>query len=119
MHGTATANKRGLVARKAKDQEGNLVTDRHRDTMVTAKKDCRFKYILSYKAISNRGKEKKYIGTLKYLNHTHPIYLNPFSFKVHKTGTIEYQTLIRQARKYRVGNVSYLESQACCAQQTG
>jgi hypothetical protein len=27
MHGTVTANKRGLDARKAKDKEGNLVTD--------------------------------------------------------------------------------------------
>jgi hypothetical protein len=78
--------------------------------MVKAKKDYRFKYTLSYKAISNGSSEKEYTGTLKNLDHTHPIYLNPFSSKVHETGTVEYQTLIKQARKYRVGNVSYLES---------
>jgi adenine C2-methylase RlmN of 23S rRNA A2503 and tRNA A37 len=90
MHGTATANKRDLDARKAKDKKGNLVTDRQRDTMVKAKKDCRFEYTLFYKAISNRNSEKKYTGTLKSLDHTYLIYLNPFSFKVYKTGTIEY-----------------------------
>src|SRR5450759_198419 len=102
MHGTATANKRGLEARKAKDKEGNLVTDRQRDTMVKAKKDCRFEYTLSYKAISNGSSEKEYTGTLKSLDHTHLIYLNPFSLKVHETGIIKYQTFIGQARKYRI-----------------
>jgi hypothetical protein len=86
IHGTTTTNKRGLEARKAKDKEGNLVTDRHRDTMVKAKKDCRFEYTLSYKAISNRSSEKEYTGTLKNLDHTHPIHLNPFSFKSMKRG---------------------------------
>ena len=62
--------------------------------MVKVKKDCRFEYTLSYKAISN-GSNEEYIGTLRYLEHTHPIYLNPFSFKVHETETIEYQTLFR------------------------
>jgi hypothetical protein len=54
MHGTVIANKRGLDARKAKDKEGNLVTDRQRDTMVKAKKDYCFKYTLSYKALCAR-----------------------------------------------------------------
>jgi hypothetical protein len=80
--------------------------------MIKVKKDCRFEYTFSYKAISNESSEKEYIKTLKSLNHTHPIYLNPFSFKVHETETIKYQTFIGQARKYRVSNVSYLESQA-------
>ena len=30
QHGTKTANKRGLEARKGKDEEGNVVTDRQR-----------------------------------------------------------------------------------------
>jgi hypothetical protein len=93
-HGTKTANKRGLEARKGKDEKGNVVTNRQRDTMIKAKKDCHFEYILSYKAVSQRGTEKQYIGTLKYLVHTYRINLNPFSFKVHETGTVEYQTLV-------------------------
>ena len=44
--------------------------------MVKVKKDCRFEYTLSYKAIS-----------IRYLEHAHSIYLNPFSFKVHETET--------------------------------
>jgi hypothetical protein len=63
--------------------------------MVKVKKDCRFKYILSYKAVSRGSDEKKYIKTLRCLEHTYLIYLNPFSFKVHETGTVEYQTLIK------------------------
>ena len=90
MHGSTTTNKRSLEARRAKDKEGNLVTDRQRDTMVKVKKDCRFKYILSYKAVSRGSNEKEYIRTFRYLEHTHLIYLNPFSFKVHETGTVEY-----------------------------
>jgi hypothetical protein len=90
MHGSVTANKRSLEARKATDKEGNLMTDRQRDTMIKAKKDCRFEYTLFYKAISNGSSEKKYTRTLKNLNYIYLIYLNPFSFKVYKTGTVEY-----------------------------
>jgi hypothetical protein len=90
MHGTVTANKRGLDACKAKDKKGNLVIDRQRDTIVKAKKDCRFEYTLFYKAISNRNSEKEYTGTFKSLDHTYLIYLNPFSFKVYETGTVKY-----------------------------
>ena len=62
--------------------------------MVKAKKDCSFNYLLSYKAVRRGDEEKKYIGTLKYLIHTHELYLNPFSFKVHEKSTVEYQSLI-------------------------
>src|SRR5438034_7365451 len=84
MHGKATANKRRLKACKVKDKEGNLMTDRQRDTMIKAKKDCHFKYILSYKAVSKGSYEKEYIGTLRCLEHTHLININPFSFKIHE-----------------------------------
>jgi hypothetical protein len=78
--------------------------------MVKAKKDCRFNYLLSHKAVSKDGEEKKYIRTLKYLTHTHELHLNPLSFKVHEKSTVEYQALVTQARKYRIGKVSYAES---------
>src|SRR2546423_3720935 len=38
-HGTKTENKRKLEARKRKDEEGNMISDRQRDTMIKAKKD--------------------------------------------------------------------------------
>ena len=60
QHGTKTANKRGLEARKGKDEEGNVVTDRQRDTMIKAKKDCHFEYCLSYKPVSQGSPEKQY-----------------------------------------------------------
>ena len=90
MHGGATANKRGLEAHKAKDKEGNLVINRQRDTIIKVKKNCRFEYILSYKAVNRGSDEKEYIRILKYLEYTHLIYLNPFSFKVYEMGIIEY-----------------------------
>jgi hypothetical protein len=58
--------------------------------MVKVKKGYHFKYTLSYKVISNKSSEKEYTKTLKNLNHTYLIYLNLFSFKVHKTGAIKY-----------------------------
>jgi hypothetical protein len=58
-----------------------------------------------------------YIGTLKCLTHTHELHLNPFSFKVHEKSTTEYQTLVAQACKYRIGKVSYAESQQLLEQE--
>jgi hypothetical protein len=90
MHGKVTANKRGLEARKAKDEEGSLVTDRQRNTMTKAKLDCRFEYILFYKLISHDSKEKEYIRTLRYFEYIYLIHLNPFSFKIYEIETSEY-----------------------------
>jgi hypothetical protein len=95
MHGNKTVNKRGLELKKAKDKKGNVMTDRQRDTMIKAKKDCHFKYLLSYKAVSKGSKENQYIERLKCLTYTHSIHLNPFSFKVYKKETSEYQNLIQ------------------------
>ena len=111
LHGIKTLNTRGLEPRKLKDEEGKMVTDRQRNTMVKAKKDCGFNYLLSYKPISKGSEEKQYIGTLKCLTYIHKLHLNPFSFKVHEKSTIEYQALVNQARKYRIGKLSYAESQ--------
>jgi hypothetical protein len=116
-HGTKTENKRNLESRKRKDEEGKVVSDRQRDTMIKAKKDCEFEYLLSHKPVSRGSKDKEYIGTLKCLNHTHPLHLNPFSFKVHEKSTVEYQALVAQARKYRIGKRSYAESQELLEQE--
>ena len=62
QHGTKTANKRDLEARKGKDEEGNVVIDRQRDTMIKAKKDCHIECNLSYKPVSRGSSEKQYIG---------------------------------------------------------
>jgi hypothetical protein len=85
---------RGLEPRKLEDKEGKVVTDRQRNTMVKAKKDYGFNYLLSHKTISKSGEEKKYVRTLKCLTHTHELYLNPFSFKVLKKSTVEYRALL-------------------------
>ena len=90
MHGKATANKRRLEACKMKDKEGNLVTNRQRDIIIKAKKDCHFKYILSYKDVSKGSYKKKYIGTLRYLEYTYLININSFLFKIHEIKTAEY-----------------------------
>jgi hypothetical protein len=89
-HGTKTKNKRNLEARKRKDEEGKVISDRQRDTIIKAKRDCGFKYLLSHKPVSKGHDDKKYIRTLKCLNHTYLLYLNLFSFKVHEKSTVEY-----------------------------
>jgi hypothetical protein len=53
LHDTKTLNTRGLESRKLKNKEGKVVTNRQRNTIVKAKKDCGFNYLLSHKAISN------------------------------------------------------------------
>ena len=42
-----------------------MITNRQRNTMVKAKKDCGFNYLLSHKAVSKGSEEKKYIRMLK------------------------------------------------------
>ena len=48
-------------------KDGNLVTDRQRNTMTKEKLDCRLEYTLSYKLVSHDSEEKEYIGTLRCL----------------------------------------------------
>src|SRR6266480_6782880 len=76
QHGTKTLNTRGLEPRKLEDKEGKVVTNRQRNTMVKAKKDCGFKYLLSYKAVNKNSEKKEYIGTLKCLVYTYTLHLN-------------------------------------------
>ena len=90
MHSKATTNKRGLKACKAKDKEGNLVIDKQRNIIIKVKIDCYFKYLLSYKAISKGSSKKEYIRIFKYFKYIYLININPFSFKIYKTGIIEY-----------------------------
>jgi hypothetical protein len=110
LHGTKTLNTRGLEPRKLKDKEGKVVTDRQRNKMVKAKKDCGFNYPLSHKTVSKGSEERKYVGTLKCLTHTHKSHLSPSSFKAHEKSTVEYKALV-EARKCRIGKVSYTEGQ--------
>jgi hypothetical protein len=90
IYSKATANKRELEARKAKDEEDSLVINRQRNTMIKAKLDYRFKYILFYKLINYNSKEKEYIRTLRCLKYIYLIHLNPFSFKIYEIETSEY-----------------------------
>ena len=58
MHGTKTQNYKKLEPKRAKDEEENVVTNRQRDTIIKAKKDYYFEYLLSYKAVSKGSKKK-------------------------------------------------------------
>jgi hypothetical protein len=51
------------------------MTDRQRNTMVKAKKDCGFNYLLSHETVSKGSEEKKHIETFKCLTHTHELHL--------------------------------------------
>jgi hypothetical protein len=71
LHGTKALNTRGLKPRKLEDKEGKIVTNRQRNTIAKAGKDCGFNYLLSHKAVSKGSEEKKYIRTLKWEAHSH------------------------------------------------
>jgi len=62
LHSTKTLNTRGLEPRKLEDREGKVVTDRQRPTVVKARRDCGFNYLLSHKAVSKGSEEKRYTG---------------------------------------------------------
>jgi hypothetical protein len=109
LHGTKTLNTRGLEPRKLKDKEGKVVTDRQRNKMVKAKKDCGFNYPLSHETVSKGSEERKYVGTLKCLTHTHKPHLSPSSFKAHEKSTVEYKALV-EAGKCRWESTLYRES---------
>ena len=54
LHGTKAPNTRSL------DKDDKIVTDRQRNTIVKAKKECVINYLLSHKAVSRGSEEKKY-----------------------------------------------------------
>ena len=90
QHDTKTTNKRDLETRKDKNGENNMITNRQRNMMIKAKKNCHFEYNLFYKPVSRDNSEKQYIETLKCLEHTHSINLNLFFFKMHETSIVKY-----------------------------
>jgi hypothetical protein len=69
LHGTRTPNTCGL---ELKNKEDKTVTDRQRNKMVEAKKDCGFNYLLSHKAVNKDSEEKEYTRTLKSLARRRP-----------------------------------------------
>jgi hypothetical protein len=77
--------------------------------MVKAKKDCGFNYPLSHETVSKGSEERKYVGTLKCLTHTHKPHLSPSSFKAHEKSTVEYKALV-EAGKCRWESTLYRES---------
>ena len=94
MYGGVTTNKRRLETHKVKNKENNLIINKQRNTIIKVKKNYYFKYIFSYKSISNKSSQKEYIRILKYFEYIYLIYINSFSFKIYKIGIIKYQTLI-------------------------
>jgi hypothetical protein len=64
--------------------------DRQRNTIIKAKKDCGFNYLLSHKTVRKGGEKIRYIKTFKCFTYIHKLYLNLFSFKVHEKSTVKY-----------------------------
>ena len=89
------------------DNLGKIISERQRDTKQKVKKDCQWQYLLSHKLFKG---ERRFINTALYQGHIHDIYLNPYSFKVHETSSLEYLNLVVTAQKYRDGGCSYADS---------
>jgi hypothetical protein len=91
FYGLKSANKRHLEDRVVRDEKGNIVTSRQRDTYNKCK-GCPVLYVLSHKLVSKHTTERIYIGRWKEeIHENHDSHLNPFSFHEHLKSTNTHQ----------------------------
>jgi hypothetical protein len=111
-HSAESRNDRGLEPRVLKDEEGKIVSERQRDTYCK-KKDCLWRCSYLFKAVSRGVGEREWVLTVKELLYLssdgskHPIYTNPFYYKVHQKATEEYQQLVTVGKRFRTAIVLY------------
>lgn len=111
FHGSKTENYRKLEARVVRNEEGEIVTGRKRDTHIN-KRECPVLYYLAHKVINRVTKERAYIGAWREEEHqNHPLNLNPFSFSIHEQSTDAFQLLAATACRFRSASQTY--SKAC------
>ena len=83
-HGAETRNYRGLKERVERDSEGIIISDRKRDTLHN-KKDCKWEYYLSFRALKRGDDKKVYLGRVVSTAHSHGINDNPMFYSEHKS----------------------------------
>src|SRR5271155_2798148 len=105
-HGAETRNDRGLETKVERDSEGTIISDRKRDTLHN-KKDCKWEYYLSFRALKRGDDKKVYLGRVVSTAHSHGINDNPMFYSEHKRHINESQQQQVVARKCRTLHLPY------------
>ena len=108
FHGEGTRNWRNLEKEVVKDEEGNIVSRRQRNTAVH-QSGCKWRVSVSFKSIGKRGgSEKAYILGIRSIEHLgHSLSENPLIFPGHRSRLEEFKRLKEQARNHRLTIIPY------------
>jgi hypothetical protein len=110
-HGVETRNWRKLEDRIEYDEEGGITTRRQREGASVGQLACDWAVRVSWKDVGRRGSgTKAFVMSVNCLEHSHELAINPLSFPRHREAPVEYQTLVRTARKRRIAVISYSAS---------
>ena len=110
FHDEATANKWKLEGRVEKDDEGNVVSKRQRDT-VNRRLGCPVRYGLSFRQLRRGQGERAYIGRWIEEGHLgHPEIVNPFSLPPIRANLPMLQHSKANALTYRMASLPYSEA---------
>ena len=107
-------NTRKLGDQVVRDEEGQIVSDRKRETK-NCRLDCKVKYKLSYLLV-NKGDDSErrhWVGRWTHSIHTedHTVPKDPFDIGHHRKETTAYKRVVQAARIYCQCKLPY--SQAC------
>ena len=112
-HGEKSRNDRGLEDRVVRDEEGNIVSKRQRESTSVRQRGCNWSVRVSWKSIGKRGSsEKGFVLTIKSLNHEgHDLTENPLAvYSRHMTETKEYREVLQTASRHRIAVIPYSAS---------
>jgi hypothetical protein len=115
FHSDKTLNRRALEPEVIKDDKGNIISKRKRNTL-NKRLGCPVYFHLSH-VLQHRGSQGRvYKGRWAQEEHNHPIPLNPLAIKAHREVLQSYQELTIEARKLRFASQSYSNSQVILRQ---
>lgn len=112
FHGSQTKNCRKLEDRVSRDEEGNIVSQRKRETTSVGQSNCSWAVSASYKSVGKRNSGVKgYVLTVKSLLHSgHPLTDDPLMFPLNLSTLPEYQALKAVATQHRQAVIPYSHS---------
>ncbi len=111
-HGTTTRNFRNFEDKIEKDEEGNIVSQRKKETTAVRQSDCSWEVRVSFKSIGKRNSGGKgFVLTVNSLDHTgHQLMDDPLLIPINMSFLPEYQALKVIASHHRRAIVTYQTS---------
>jgi hypothetical protein len=103
FHGISTQNNRKLEDRVERDSEGQIVSNRRKETTNVRQLQCPWSALCSYRSIGKRGSAGKgYVLTVQHAAHeNHQLVDDPFTFLAHLKTSEEFQEARRSVIKHR------------------